>query len=135
MPCVQAGLLSHCPETPAWIRALGSHHALPQSGGEPESTVLEEADPALAFLCPVRALLIYVDHTWSFRSSEQLSLQRSAERESSLQAEVGPLDSGFHHLVVPISRRAVPPEGEGSPHSECCLLLCIGARRLSGRHL
>ncbi len=32
----------------------------------------EEADPALALLCPVRALRIYVDHTRSVRSSEQL---------------------------------------------------------------
>ncbi len=27
--CIQAGLLSHCPETPAWICAKGSQHALP----------------------------------------------------------------------------------------------------------
>ncbi|KAL0198414.1 hypothetical protein M9458_006954, partial [Cirrhinus mrigala] len=33
---------------------------------------LEEADPALALLCPVRALRIHVEHTQSFRSSEQL---------------------------------------------------------------
>ncbi len=32
----------------------------------------EEADPALALLCPVRALRIYVDRTRSFRNSEQL---------------------------------------------------------------
>ncbi len=32
----------------------------------------EEADPALALLCPVRALRIYVTHTRSVRSSEQL---------------------------------------------------------------
>ncbi len=32
----------------------------------------EEADPALALLCPVRALRIYVDRTRSIRSSEQL---------------------------------------------------------------
>ncbi len=32
----------------------------------------EEADPALALLCPVRALRIYVDRTRSFRRSEQL---------------------------------------------------------------
>ncbi len=31
----------------------------------------EEADPALALLCPVRALRIYMDHTQSFRSSDQ----------------------------------------------------------------
>ncbi len=33
---------------------------------------LEEADPALAFLCPVRALRQYTDRTQSFRTSEQL---------------------------------------------------------------
>ncbi len=33
---------------------------------------LEEADPALALLCPVRALRLYVDRTRSVRSSEQL---------------------------------------------------------------
>ncbi len=94
----------------------------------------EEADPALALLCPVRALRIYVDRTRSFRSSEQL-LRWSVEREGCLQAEVGPLHSGCHRLGVPIPRRAVPHGGEGSLHTECCLLLCVGARRLSGRHL
>ncbi len=29
----------------------------------------------------------------------------------------------------------MPPGGEGSLHSECCLFPCVGARRLSGRHL
>ncbi len=33
---------------------------------------LEEADPALALLCPVRALRQYVNGTQSFRTSEQL---------------------------------------------------------------
>ncbi len=32
----------------------------------------EEADPAIALLCPVRALRIYVDRTQSFRTSDQL---------------------------------------------------------------
>ncbi len=32
----------------------------------------EEADPAIALLCPVRALCIYVDRTQSFRTSDQL---------------------------------------------------------------
>ncbi len=61
----------------------------------------EEADPALALLCPVRALRIYVDRTRSFRSSEQ---RRSAEREGCLQTEAGPLDSECRRLGVPISR-------------------------------
>ncbi len=50
----------------------------------------------------------------------------AAEREGCLQAEVG-----IHWIVV----RAVPLGGKGSLHSECCLILCVGARRLSGRHL
>ncbi len=33
---------------------------------------LEEADPALALLCPVHALRQYLDRTRSFRTSEQL---------------------------------------------------------------
>ncbi len=37
----------------------------------------EEAGPALALLCPVRALRIYVDHTQSFGSSEQLFVKSS----------------------------------------------------------
>ncbi len=60
---------------------------------------------------------------------------RAAEREGYLQTEVGPLDSGGHRLGVPVARRAVPPGGEGSLHQECCLLPCVGARRLFGRHL
>ncbi len=36
----------------------------------------EEADPAMALLCPVRALRIYVDRTRSFRNSEQLFVSR-----------------------------------------------------------
>ena len=33
---------------------------------------LEEADPALALLCPVCALRLYVDRTQSLRTSDQL---------------------------------------------------------------
>ncbi len=32
----------------------------------------EEADPAIALLCPVRALCVYMDRTQSFRTSDQL---------------------------------------------------------------
>ncbi len=102
----------------------------------------EEADPALALLCPVRALRIYVDRTRSFRSSEQLFVcyggqqkGKAVSKQRLAHVEVGPLDSGCHRLGVPIPRRAVPHGGEGSLHTACCLLLCVGARRLSGRHL
>ncbi|KAL0195088.1 hypothetical protein M9458_008660, partial [Cirrhinus mrigala] len=43
----------------------------PRSGGEPASSALGEADPALALLCPVRALRIYMERTRG-RRSEQL---------------------------------------------------------------
>ncbi len=33
---------------------------------------LEDADPAIALLCPIHALRIYVDRTQSFRTSDQL---------------------------------------------------------------
>ncbi len=52
--------------------------------------------------------------------------RRSAEREGCLQAEVGPLDSGCHRLSVLISRRAVPPGGEGSLHSEWWIMRSYG---------
>ncbi len=97
-----------------------------------------EADPALALLCPVRALRIYVTRTRSVRSSEQLFVchggQQISKQGSSLQTEVGPLDSGGRRLGVPVARRAMPPGGEGSLHQECCLP-CVGARCLFSRHL
>ncbi len=88
----------------------------------------EEADPALALLCEPHPEL---QKLWA-----ALCLPwRSAEREGCLQTEVGPLDSGGRRLGVPILRRAMPPGDEGSLHSECCLLPCVGAWRLSGGHL
>ncbi len=96
----------------------------------------EEAYPALALLCPVRAVHICGPHLELQKLWAALCLLwRSAEREGCLQAEVGPLDSGCHYLGVPIPRQAVPPGGEGSLHTECCLLLCVGSWCLSGRHL
>ncbi len=50
-----------CPRFPL-LNQVVSLQALP----------LEEADPALALLCPVRALRHYVDRTQSFRTSDQL---------------------------------------------------------------
>ncbi len=97
----------------------------------------EEADPALALLCPVRALRLYVDHTWSVSSSEQLFVCHGGQQKGKAvsKTEVGPLDSGGRRLGVPVARQAVPPGGEGSLLQECCLLPCVGARCLFGRHL
>ncbi len=43
----------------------------------------EEADPALALLCPVRALRQYTDRTQSFRTSEQLFVCYGGQESSS----------------------------------------------------
>ncbi|KAL0154035.1 hypothetical protein M9458_050694 [Cirrhinus mrigala] len=59
------------PETPARLCAQGSHHAFPVVVNL-QALPLEEADPASALLCPVRALRIYVDRTRHFRRTEQL---------------------------------------------------------------
>lgn len=42
------------------------------SGGEPASPAPEKADPAVALLCPLCALCLYMDRAQSFRTSEQL---------------------------------------------------------------
>ncbi len=137
VPCVRAGLLSRCLETPAWIRAQGSHHALPRSGGEPASTTLGGGRSSLSIavsrksIAHIRGPHLELQMLWA-----ALCLpRRSAEREGCLQTEVGPLDSGGRRLGVPISRRAVSPGSEGSLHSECCLPPCVGARCLSGGYL
>ncbi len=134
VPCVRAGLLSRCLETPAWIRAQGSHHALPRGGGEPASTALGGGRSSLSIAVSRKS----ISHICGPHPELWAALclpRRSAKREGYLQTEVAPLDSGWRHLGIPISRRAVPPGGEGSVHSECSLLLCVGARRLSGGHL
>ncbi len=80
----------------------------------------EEADPALALLCPEQ---LFVCHGGQ-QKGKAVSKQRLV-----------PLDSGGRRLGVPVARRAMPPGGEGSLHQECCLLPCVGARCLFGRHL
>ncbi len=84
----------------------------------------EEADPALALLCPVRALRIYVDRTRSVRSSKQLFVCHGRQQKGKAVSKqrLAQFDSGDRHLGVPV-------------HQECCLLPCVGTRRLFGRHL
>ncbi len=134
---LKAGLLSRCLETPAWIRAQGSHHALPRSGGEPASTALGGGRSSLSVAVSRKSIAhIREPHPEHQKLRAALCLpRRAAEREGCLQTEVGPLDSGGRRLGVPVARRAVPPGGEGSLHQECCLLPRFGARCLFGRHL
>ncbi len=118
VPCVWAGLLSRCLETPAWIRAQGSHHALQRSGGEPASTALGGGRSSLSIAVSRKSIAHIRDpqpERQKLRAALCLS-RRAAEREGCLQTEVGPLDSGGRRLGVPVTRRALPPGGEGSLH-------------------
>ncbi len=68
---VWAGLLSRCLETPAWVRALCSHHALPRSGGEPASTALGGGRSSLSVAVSHKSI---AHSTWTApRASEALS--------------------------------------------------------------
>ncbi len=108
VPCVRAGLLSRCLETPAWIRAQGSHHALPRSGGEPASTALGGGRSSLSIAVSRKSIAHLSDpHPERQKLRAALCLpRRAAEREGCLQTEVGPLDSGGRRLGVPVARRA-----------------------------
>ncbi len=63
VPCVRAGLLSCCLETPAWIRAQGSHHALPRSDGEPASTALGGGRSSLS-VAVSRKSIAHIQYTY-----------------------------------------------------------------------
>ncbi len=99
----------------------------------------EEADPALALLCPVRALRIYVDRTRSVRSSEQLFVCHGGQQKGKAVSK-----QRLAHWIVEAVALAYQSQGEPCPlgvraHStsehECCLLPCVGAQRLFGKHL
>ncbi len=97
----------------------------------------EEADPALALLCPIRALRIYVDRTRSVRSSEQLFVCHGGQQKGKAVSK-----QRLAHWIVEAVALAYQSQGELYPlgvraHStrECSLVPCVGARRLFGRHL
>ncbi len=95
----------------------------------------EEADPALALLCPVRALRHYVDRTQSFRTSDQLlSVTEAGRKGCRLQAEDGPLDSGCHHPGLSGTGCALPVQVESSLYEKCSVLLGAGSWRLTDRY-
>ncbi len=98
---------------------------------------LEEADPALALLCPVCALRLY-KQTELKASGPQTSsclLRRPAEGKGCLQAEDGPLDSGCHYLGLPSSRRALPAQVACPLYERRGILLGVGSWRLADRYL
>ncbi len=71
---------------------------------------LEEADPALALLCPVRALRIYVDRTRSVRSSEQLFVCHGGQQKGKAVSK-----QRLAHWVVEAVALAYQSQGEPCP--------------------
>ncbi|KAL0192478.1 hypothetical protein M9458_010774, partial [Cirrhinus mrigala] len=80
----ETALLTTLTSITSWIRAQGSHHAFRVQVLNLQALPSEEADPVLALLCPIRVLRIYVDRTWSFRSSEQLLSAMEVSRKERL---------------------------------------------------
>ncbi len=70
----------------------------------------EEADPALELLCPVRALRIYVDHTLSFRSSEQLFVCYGGQQKGKAVSK-----QRLAHWIVDAIALAYQSQGEPCP--------------------
>ncbi len=70
----------------------------------------EEADPALALLCPVRALRIYVERTRSFRSSEQLFVCYGGQQKGKAVSK-----ERLAHWIVDAIALAYQSQGEPCP--------------------
>ncbi len=70
----------------------------------------EEADPALALLCPVRALRIYVERTRSFRSSEQLFVCYGGQQKGKAVSK-----QRLAHWIVDAIALAYQSQGEPCP--------------------
>ncbi len=70
----------------------------------------EEADPALALLCPIRALRIYVDRTRSFRSSEQLFVCHGGQQKGKAVSK-----QRLAHWIVEAIALAYQSQGELCP--------------------
>ncbi len=111
VPRIRAGWLSRCPETPAWICAQSSHHALQGPGGELASAAPGGGRPShcsalsrscLAHLCGPHAEL------QDLRPALCL-LRRTAEGKSCLQTKTRPLDSGGYSLGLSGPALTVPP--------------------------
>ncbi|KAI2645407.1 Acetyl-coenzyme A synthetase [Labeo rohita] len=85
VPGIWAGRLSHCPETPAWIRAQ------------------------------VRALRIYIERTQDFRRSEQLFVCFGGQQKGkAVQAKDLPLSFGCNPYGL-LGQRLTLPAGSESP--------------------
>ncbi len=70
----------------------------------------QEADPALALLCPGRALCIYMDRTRSFRRSEQLFVCHGGQQKGKAVSK-----QRLAHWIVDVIALAYQSQGEPCP--------------------
>ncbi len=70
----------------------------------------EEADPAIALLCPIRALRIYMDRTRRFRSSEQLFVSHGVQQKGKAVSK-----QRLAHWIVEAVALAYQSQGEPCP--------------------
>ncbi len=85
----------------------------------------EEADPALALLCPIRALRHYVDRTQSFRTSDQLFVCHGGWQKGNAVSK-----QRMAHWIVDAITMAYQAQGVPSPFR-----LRAGSWRLADRYL
>ncbi len=95
----QPGYMTKVPTTPFRDQVVNLQ-ALPS----------EEADPALALLCPLRALRIYVDRTQSIRSSEQLFFCHGGQQKGKAVSK-----QRLAHWIVEAVALAYQSQGEPCP--------------------
>ncbi len=98
---------------------------------------LEEAYPALALLCPVRALRQYVDRIQIFRTSEQLFVCYGGQQKGKAVSK-----QRMAHWIVDAITLAYESQGVPCPlrflcsfHQGCHIVLGAGSWCLASRHL
>ena len=77
---------------------------------------LEEADPALALLCPVRALRMYVDRTQSVRTSDQLFVCYGGQQKGKAASK-----QRMAHWIVDAIALAYQTQGVPCPARSGCM--------------
>ncbi len=125
---------SRCPETPAWICAQSSHHALQGPGGELASAATGGGRPSHCSALSRSHLCGPHTELQDLRPALCL-LRRTAEGKSCLQTKTRPLDSGGYSLGLSGPALTVPPWCESTHYERRCFLLGFGARCLNSRHL
>ncbi len=90
----------------------------------------EEADPALALLCPVRALRPYVDRTQSFRTSDQLFVCHGGRQKGNAVSK-----QRMAHWIVDAVTLAYQAQGVPCPFRLRAHSTRRGSWRLTDRYL